>query len=76
MVKETKGQKKTIERVMHEYKEGELKSGSGKKVKSARQAIAIGLHEAGASKYETKAKNKSNLKKTKAKEHAGKTAKK
>ena len=31
---------------MHEYKEGELKSGSGKKVKSRKQAIAIGLSEA------------------------------
>ncbi len=32
---------------MHEYKEGELKMGrSGKKVKSRKQAIAIGLSEA------------------------------
>ena len=33
--------------VMHEYKEGDLKSGrSGKKVKSRKQAIAIGLSKA------------------------------
>ncbi|MBV8433022.1 MAG: hypothetical protein JO029_01935 [Candidatus Eremiobacteraeota bacterium] len=32
---------------MHEYKRGELKSGrSGKRVKSRKQAIAIGLSEA------------------------------
>ena len=32
---------------MHEYKRGRLKSGrSGKKVKSRKQAIAIGLSEA------------------------------
>ncbi len=36
-----------VEKVMHEYKKGELKSGrSGKKVKSRKQAIAIGLSEA------------------------------
>lgn len=41
-----KAQKK-VEKVMHEYKRGELKSGrSGKKVKSRKQAIAIGLSEA------------------------------
>jgi hypothetical protein len=41
-----KAQKK-IEKVMHEWKHGELKSGqSGKKVKSRKQAIAIGLSEA------------------------------
>lgn len=31
---------------MHEYKEGTLKSGSGKKVTSRKQAVAIGLSEA------------------------------
>jgi Family of unknown function (DUF6496) len=39
--------RKKVSRVMHEFKEGELKSGrSGKKVKSRKQAIAIGLSEA------------------------------
>jgi hypothetical protein len=38
---------KAVEREMHEYKRGKLKSGrSGKKVKSRKQAIAIGLSEA------------------------------
>ncbi len=41
-----KAQKK-VEKVMHDWKEGKLKSGrSGKKVKSQKQAIAIGLSEA------------------------------
>lgn len=36
-----------VKRVMHELKEGTLRSGrSGKKVKSRKQAIAIGLSEA------------------------------
>lgn len=37
-----------IEKVMHEYKEGELHSGSkkGPKVKGRKQAIAIALSEA------------------------------
>lgn len=78
MPKQSGGQKKTVERVMHEYKHGELKSGSngkGGKVKSRKQAVAIALSEAGASKNKSKSKNKSSLAKTKRKEHAGKTAK-
>jgi hypothetical protein len=35
-----------VEETMHEMKEGKLKSGSGKKVTSKKQAIAIGLSEA------------------------------
>lgn len=37
-----------MEKVMHEFKEGELRSGSkkGPKVKSRKQAIAIALSEA------------------------------
>ncbi|MDZ4861207.1 MAG: DUF6496 domain-containing protein [Candidatus Hydrogenedentes bacterium] len=35
-----------VEKTMHEYKRGELKSGSGKKVTSRKQAVAIGLSEA------------------------------
>lgn len=45
--KYSKKSQKKVEKVMHEYKEGKLKSGStGKKVKSRKQAIAIGLSEA------------------------------
>ena len=48
MAKSTPSQRKTAGRVMHEFKHGELKSGSGGKggkVKSRKQAIAIALSE-------------------------------
>ena len=35
-----------VEKAMHERKRGTLKSGSGKPVKSKKQAIAIGLSQA------------------------------
>jgi hypothetical protein len=35
-----------VEKAMHEKKEGKLKTGSGKKVSSKKQAVAIGLSEA------------------------------
>jgi Family of unknown function (DUF6496) len=35
-----------VKKAMHERKRGTLKSGSGKKVTSRKQAIAIGLSEA------------------------------
>jgi len=35
-----------VKRAMHERKKGTLRSGSGAKVKSRKQAIAIGLSEA------------------------------
>ena len=45
--KYSKGSQDKVEKVMHEMKEGKLKSGrSGKKVTSRKQAIAIGLSEA------------------------------
>jgi len=40
-----KGRRK-VHTVMKEHKEGKLKSGSGKKVKSRKQAVAIALSEA------------------------------
>ncbi|HVW07549.1 MAG TPA: DUF6496 domain-containing protein [Bryobacteraceae bacterium] len=43
--KSTKGARK-VHRVMKEHKEGELKSGSGRKVTSRKQAVAIALNEA------------------------------
>ena len=75
--KTSPSQRKTTGRVMHEYAHGELKSGpkgKGGKVKSRRQAVAIALEEAGASKKESKTENKRNLSKSKRKEAAGKTA--
>jgi hypothetical protein len=41
----SKGKRK-IHKVMKEHKQGKLKSGSGKKVKSREQAVAIALSEA------------------------------
>jgi len=48
-------QKRKVKKVMHEYKEGELKSGSGRKVKSRKQAVAIAMSESGQSKRRKKA---------------------
>jgi hypothetical protein len=59
---------KKVKRAMHERKRGTLKSGrSGKKVKSRKQAIAIGLSEARRSgaKVPRKSKRKSSRKKKK-----------
>ena len=81
MAKTSMSQRKTIGRVMPEYAHGELKSGprgqqrsGGGKVKSRRQAIAIALEEAGASRYESKEGNRRNLARSKAKEATGRTA--
>lgn len=38
--------KRKIHKVMKEYKQGALQSGSGQKVKSRKQAVAIALSEA------------------------------
>lgn len=46
MAKYSKHAGEKVKEVMHEKKEGKLKSGSGKKVTSRKQAIAIGLSEA------------------------------
>ena len=48
-MKKKNGQKK-IEKVMSEYKSGKLKSSSGGKVTSRKQAVAIAMSEAGMSK--------------------------
>src|SRR6201999_1010724 len=72
----TPRQRKTMGRVMHEYEHGELKSGpggKGGKVKSRKQAIAIALEEAGASKYESAKKNRQHFARTAKKEAQGKT---
>lgn len=47
MTRPSKAQQETIERVMHEFKHGELET-HGRKVRNPKQAIAIALHEAGA----------------------------
>ncbi len=72
---QSKGQKATTERVMHEFKQGELESGrSGRKVTSRKQAVAIALNESGSSNRNSPSKNRQNLGRTKAAERAGRTA--
>ena len=61
---------------MHEYAHGELRSGpggKGGKATNARQAIAIGLKEAGASKYESAREREFNFEKAKQTEAQGDT---
>jgi hypothetical protein len=60
----SKAQRK-VKKVMHEYKHGSLKSGTGGKggkVKSRKQAIAIGLSEARKSGAKVPPKKKSSTK--------------
>lgn len=74
MPKQSSAQKKKIEKVMHEYKEGTLKSGKdgkGGKVKNRKQAIAIAMHEADIPKQGEKKKS-SSKDKSKKKKDAGK----
>lgn len=42
-----KGKRAKVKKVMGEYKRGKLKSGSGGRVKTRKQAIAIALSESG-----------------------------
>ena len=63
MAKYGKKAGKKVERAMHEMKRGKLKSGSGKKVKSRKQAIAIGLSEARREGGKVPSKKKSGRKK-------------
>jgi len=44
--KYSKKASKKVKRTMEEFKQGKLKSGRGGKVKSRKQAIAIGLSQA------------------------------
>ena len=65
-----------VKKAMHERKKGTLRSGSGKKVKSRKQAIAIGLSQARKSgakvpKKKAGAKKKGGAKKGGAKKKAG-----
>jgi hypothetical protein len=46
MAKYSKKAQDKVHKVMHEYKSGDLKSSSGRKVTSRKQAIAIGISEA------------------------------
>ncbi|MBA3682190.1 MAG: hypothetical protein H0W73_13680 [Bacteroidetes bacterium] len=75
MAKYSKKAGEKVEKAMHEMKQGKLKAGrSGKKVKSKKQAIAIGLSEA--RERGAKVSKKSASKKSSAKKSIKKTTKK
>lgn len=69
MARLSKAQQETVERVMHGFKEGGLTT-RGRKVKNPKQAIAIALREAGASRRESPARNRENLARTRRREGA------
>ena len=73
MPRPSEPQKETVERVMHEFKHGELKTRGGRKVKNPRQAIAIGLSEAGASRNQSPKENRERFRETKRRERRGDT---
>lgn len=54
-ISKKKAQRK-VHKVMSEFKSGSLKSSSGRKVKSRKQAVAIALSEAGLSRKKRKKK--------------------
>ena len=47
-------QRRKVRKVMGEHKRGKLKSGSGRRVKSRRQAVAIAMSESGQSRSRRK----------------------
>ena len=70
MAKATKGQKAIVQRAMHAFKHGELRSGGGGMVTDPKQAIAIALSEADEAKP---GHGGPAARKRKAKEHAAPT---
>ena len=76
MAKQSKAQKETIGRVMHEFKHGELTiGGNGPPVTDPKQAIAVALREAGATNTATPAENRAALRRTKRAEKRDEVAK-
>lgn len=59
-----------VGKVMHEYKQGELKSGGRKTVTNPKQAIAIGLSEARRAGADVPPKKKSAAKKKSARKRS------
>jgi hypothetical protein len=49
-------QRRKVKKVMGEHKRGKLRSGSGRKVKSRKQAIVIAMSESGQSRRRKKRK--------------------
>ncbi len=65
MAKYGKSASKNVESTMRRRKKGTLKSSSGRKVKSRKQAIAIGLNEARAKGAKVPARKSSGARKSK-----------
>ena len=61
MARQNRAQQETVGRVMHEFKHGELES-HGRTVRNPKQAVAIGLSEAGASREQSPQENRRRLK--------------
>jgi hypothetical protein len=79
MAKYGKAAGERVESAMHRKKKGTLKSGSGRKVKSRKQAIAIGLSEArekGAKVPKKKGSRKSSSRKSSRKSSSRKSTRK
>jgi hypothetical protein len=74
--KYSKGAQRKVKKAMHERKEGTLRSGSGQKVKSRKQAIAIGLSEARRAGKKVPSKKKSSSKKKSASKKKASTKRK
>lgn len=68
MAHQSPKQKQIVERVMHAFKEHHLEQRNGQPVTNPKQAIAIALHEAGASNRESPEKNRAHLAATKRRE--------
>lgn len=73
--RQSKEQKRIVGRAMREFKQGGLRQGgSGRKVRNPKQAIAIGLSEAGASNRQSPKENSRRLKESRSKSRRGATA--
>lgn len=66
---QTEKQKHKVEKVMHEFKEGDLKSGSGRKVTNRKQAVAIAMSESGQSRDDKQSGDKKKAPKKKTTKH-------
>jgi hypothetical protein len=53
------GKQRKVHKVMSEHKRGTLKSGSGRKVRSRKQAVAIAMSESGQSRKKKSSRKKS-----------------
>lgn len=75
MAKYSKSAGKSVKKAMRKRKQGELKSGSGRTVRSRKQAIAIGLSEARRKGAKVPKKGAKKSAKKRAKKGAKKSAK-